>query len=337
MILNGNFNFIYCVLQGIETRSAEIVCQSNRGGGITGGGGFSTYYPQPSWQKSAVSRYFASVDGSSKAPVPGYNKNGRGYPDISAAGASYIAISGSDHVMVEGTSVSTPVIAGMVSLVNAARFREGRPPVGWINPVLYTYYKSFVNDVVEGRNNCTASETCCIQGFEAAPGWDPASGLGSLDLKRFKAFMMTTASIVIPIERPTTRPSLRPTIKPSRPATRKPTYRVTKQRPTPRRNLSKRPSFIPSKQTPWALTKAPTPSPSQRVTPVPSFGRPTLPFATLTRRPSQSPVEDQRRGLLPGGSSLNASVSSHNSPPFAVHLQKQILRSSPSDLIPILP
>jgi hypothetical protein len=199
--------------------------------------------------------------------------------------------------MVEGTSVSTPVIAGMVSLVNAARFRVGRPPVGWINPILYTYYKSFMNDVVEGRNNCTASETCCIQGFEAAPGWDPASGLGSLDLKRFKAFMMTNATIVIPSERPTARPSLRPTIKPSRSPTRKPTNRVAKSRPTPTptRTPSKKPPYTPSKQTPWALTKAPTPSPAQLVTPVPTLGRPTLPFATLTRRPSQLPVVDQRR------------------------------------------
>ena len=311
-------NPICSVQQGVETRTAEIVCQSNKGGGITGGGGFSTYYPRPSWQKSAVSRYFNLVDGTSKAPVPGYNRNGRGYPDISAAGANYIAISGSDLVMVEGTSVSTPVVAGMVSLVNAARFRLGRPPVGWINPVLYTYSKLFVNDVVEGRNNCTASETCCKQGFEAAPGWDPASGLGSLDLKRFKAFMMSTNNIVIPSERPTTkpslkptvRPSLRPTIKPSRPPTRKPTYRVTRRRPTPARTPSRRPPFTPPRQAP---TKSPTPRPSQRVTPVPSRDRPTLPYATVTRRPSRLPSVNQRRDLLPGGSRSNSSVSSHHS------------------------
>lgn len=51
-------------------------------GGITSGGGFSIHYPVPPWQSSAV-----QVEGTDRAPCPGY-ANGRGYPDISAAGAN---------------------------------------------------------------------------------------------------------------------------------------------------------------------------------------------------------------------------------------------------------
>ena len=41
----------------------KIACQSQSpyNGVITTGGGFSTFYPQPSWQKAAVTQYFAGA------------------------------------------------------------------------------------------------------------------------------------------------------------------------------------------------------------------------------------------------------------------------------------
>ena len=91
------------------------------GGTITSGGGFSTYYPQPMWQSNVVSSYFKSVLSTSKAPVPGYNSAGRGYPDISAQGTNYVVFIGGAPYLVSGTSASAPVVAGMLSLINAAR------------------------------------------------------------------------------------------------------------------------------------------------------------------------------------------------------------------------
>ena len=39
---------------GIESDEPEIACTSTAGGLITTGGGFSTHYEQPSYQKAAV-------------------------------------------------------------------------------------------------------------------------------------------------------------------------------------------------------------------------------------------------------------------------------------------
>lgn len=52
----------------------QVACQSQSpySGVITTGGGFSSYYPQPSWQKAAVTKYFSGLD-SSNTPVAGYN------------------------------------------------------------------------------------------------------------------------------------------------------------------------------------------------------------------------------------------------------------------------
>ena len=82
----------------------------------------------------------------------------------------------------------------MISLVNAARLQAGRSSVGWIHPILYASYKNFTKDITSGSNHCAvgykAPYTCCRQGFSAAPGWDPVTGLGVLNFKQFKTFMM---------------------------------------------------------------------------------------------------------------------------------------------------
>lgn len=105
---------------------------------------------------------------------------GRGYPDVSLLGSNYIVVAGQYAQSVSGTSASAPVFAAMVSLVNAARKRAGKPSLGWINPALYQLSSEFVHDITSGNNMCTELQPCCSQGFYAAPGWDPVTGLGSV-------------------------------------------------------------------------------------------------------------------------------------------------------------
>jgi len=54
--------------QGPESGDPEISCQSQLGGVITSGGGFSTYYPTPKWQVDAVSRYFDNLPTDQQPP-----------------------------------------------------------------------------------------------------------------------------------------------------------------------------------------------------------------------------------------------------------------------------
>jgi tripeptidyl-peptidase I len=117
-----------------DVGSPSIACQSQLGGVITSGGGFSTYYTQPSWQTSAVSSYFS---GLSTQPASGYNRNGRGIPDMAMLGVQYQVIIGGLLLSLFGTSCSSPVTAAMVSLINAARQVKGMSTVGFMNPTLY--------------------------------------------------------------------------------------------------------------------------------------------------------------------------------------------------------
>lgn len=170
--------------------SPSITCQSQLGGVITSGGGFSTYYAQPTWQQGAVNKYFTGLSGSD-IPAPGYNKNGRGIPDMAMMGVWYQVVINGTMNSVFGTSCSSPLTAGIVSLVNARRLAAGLGSIGYMNPTLYTNALQF-NDVVSGSNNCCASSiavnaTCCTAGFTATAGWDPLTGLGSVQFPAFAA------------------------------------------------------------------------------------------------------------------------------------------------------
>jgi len=170
--------------QGVESGNPEIACAHPTGGLITTGGGFSTKFAAPSYQTSAISKYFSNLP-TSQQPVSGYAASGRGYPDIAMAGYNYEVVVGGATYEVSGTSASSPVVAGMVSLVNAARLSAGKSALGFLNPAIYANGDSLVNDITSGENNCCASAVCCTQGFYATPSWDPLTGFGSVDYSKF--------------------------------------------------------------------------------------------------------------------------------------------------------
>eukprot|EP01038_Epipyxis_sp_PR26KG_P010227 gene10227-13759_t len=230
---------------GPTTGGPEIVCQSQLGGVITSGGGFSTYYAQPSWQTSAVSNYVAQLS-SSTTPTSGYNVQGRGYPDISLIGVQYeVVIAGSTYLLY-GTSCSSPVFAAMISLVNTQRLGMGLSGVGFINPTLYSNGLSSsnkFNDVTSGYNKCcagsnSATVTCCSAGFYAAAGWDPVSGWGSVNYGNL--LQILGSAITYP--------------------TAAPTY-IRSAYPTPSSLPSRKPSQVPT-----VAQGQPTSAPSESIT-----------------------------------------------------------------------
>eukprot|EP01035_Chromulina_nebulosa_P017652 gene17652-23233_t len=172
---------------GPNSGNPEIACQSQLGGVITSGGGFSTYYSTPSWQTSAVNEFF-TLSPSAKS---GYNKNGRGFPDISLIGVEYAVVVDGQMNYYYGTSCSSPVFAAFITLINTERLAYNQSAVGFINPTLYAAgaNKSYVyyNDVTEGSNHCCSNNqygsvatVCCGAGFNATNHWDPVTGWGSI-------------------------------------------------------------------------------------------------------------------------------------------------------------
>ena len=116
-------------------------------------GGFSERFPRPSYQEAAVSTY---LKGLGKKWEGLYNPAGRGFPDVAAQASKYVVIDRGSQISVGGTSASTPTFAGIVSLLNSARLSERRPPLGFLNPWIYSVGYRGLNDIVEGGSTgCT--------------------------------------------------------------------------------------------------------------------------------------------------------------------------------------
>jgi tripeptidyl-peptidase-1 len=161
---------------------------------ITTGGGFSTKFNAPAYQQKAISEYFETV---STQPASGYDTGGRGYPDVAMAGHNYEVVIAGSLYSVSGTSASSPVTAAMASLVNAKLKANGASSIGFINPTLYASGSSSFNSITSGNNKCTASATCCSQGFYAAAGWDPVTGWGSVDYAKFESLFVQGKAVVV--------------------------------------------------------------------------------------------------------------------------------------------
>eukprot|EP01100_Stratorugosa_tubuloviscum_P011258 TRINITY_DN4_c0_g1_i3.p1 TRINITY_DN4_c0_g1~~TRINITY_DN4_c0_g1_i3.p1 ORF type:complete len:587 (-),score=294.74 TRINITY_DN4_c0_g1_i3:128-1846(-) len=139
------------------------------------GGGFSDHFTRPSYQQTVVSNYLKNTKNLPNKSF--YNSANRGYPDVSGVATNYEIVVRGFNTVVNGTSCSTPMVAGIIALLNDIRLQKNQSQLGFLNPWLYQIAASNTNafyDVIEGRN----SYTCCT-GFPATYGWDPMTGLGT--------------------------------------------------------------------------------------------------------------------------------------------------------------
>ncbi|KAH9160525.1 peptidase S8/S53 domain-containing protein [Lactarius sanguifluus] len=127
------------------------------------GRGFSVYFPRPSYQDDAVLTFLSNLGGQYKGL---FNPKGRGVPDIALQAMRFPIVLKNRRKKVSGTSCSTPTAAGIIYLLNDYRISNGKPPLAF-------------------------SMSCCCNtdGFSAVPGWDPVTGLGSLDFERLVAIL----------------------------------------------------------------------------------------------------------------------------------------------------
>lgn len=133
-------------------------------------GGFSYRWPVPAWQQDSVSAFLA---GKGLPDRSLFSKSGRGFPDISAQAIDYMVVDLGIPMPVSGTSCASPTAAGIISLVNDVRLGNGKPPLGFLNPLFYKN-PAALNDVTGGCN-----PGCGSNGFCAVLGWDPVTGLGT--------------------------------------------------------------------------------------------------------------------------------------------------------------
>ncbi|KAJ4360821.1 Tripeptidyl-peptidase sed2 [Didymosphaeria variabile] len=149
-------------------------------------GGFSDLYETPAYQKTAVSAYLGKL-GSQWEGL--YNPQGRGFPDVAAAGTSYRVVDKGALISVGGTSASAPTFASVIGLLNNARLSAGKPSLGFLNPWLYQSASGFTDITQGGSRGCTGRSIYSglpapyvpNASWNATEGWDPVTGLGTPD------------------------------------------------------------------------------------------------------------------------------------------------------------
>jgi kumamolisin len=133
------------------------------GGGWASGGGISETFPVPAYQKDA--KIPVSID---------TGKPGRGVPDIAMSATNYFTRVDTSEAASGGTSAVAPLMAALVARLNQAKKKN----VGFLNPFLYSHVANgVVHDVTSGTN--AIKDT--IKGYDARPGWDACTGLGTPD------------------------------------------------------------------------------------------------------------------------------------------------------------
>jgi kumamolisin len=136
--------------------TSEVVWNDSPNGGASGGG-ISSFFPTPGWQKGKT----ATHRGTSIALTK------RGVPDVAGDAdpqTGYnVRIDGTDTV-IGGTSAVAPLWAGLIARINQTTGTSA----GYLNPMLYSKPQA-LRDIISGSNG----------DFEAAKGWDACTGLGT--------------------------------------------------------------------------------------------------------------------------------------------------------------
>ena len=158
-------------------RAAPDRVWNDAGSPSASGGGKSVIFGRPAYQDK-------------DARITGAH---RGVPDISMTASCvrpvdiYQSFSGHGWQVICGTSVATPLFAGVISLADQAAGHW----LGAINPDLYKLAataKSGVVDVTKGDNTVSFRQngrSYTVRGWLAVPGYDLASGLGTVDASVF--------------------------------------------------------------------------------------------------------------------------------------------------------
>jgi kumamolisin len=156
---------------------------------VTGVGGtdLQTDGPGGAWQREVGWHYSGGGPSPDHIAIPAYqvpfitpNNNGshklRNVPDVAgdANTDNFSCYDGGCYTGNGGTSYAAPLWAGFIALVNEQAASAQKPPVGFLNPIIYTIggthkYRDVFHDQKVGNNGR----------YIAGPGFDLVTGFGS--------------------------------------------------------------------------------------------------------------------------------------------------------------
>jgi kumamolisin len=134
--------------------------------GWTGsGGGKSGLFQRPAWQKGA------GVPAGTERLVPDVSL-------VADPNTGALVVLNGKGLQYGGTSWATPVWAGFCALINEARATANKPPLTFLNPLIYPLIgTASFRDITSGSNGA----------YQAGPGYDMVTGIGVPNVKNLIA------------------------------------------------------------------------------------------------------------------------------------------------------
>lgn len=175
-------------MQGKTNPTVAPWNDSSVAGGATGGGVsvWQSFGPGWDYQKGFVGAGYTDACGATNGSTC------RQVPDLSALGdwrsgfpqMYYADSSGYDALVDGGTSLATPVVAGITALADSSRGCRIDGPAGFINPLIYDLAKNPHSYAADFQDETTGNNAYSPSGYTgdlypATKGYDLASGLGS--------------------------------------------------------------------------------------------------------------------------------------------------------------
>ncbi|HEX4066952.1 MAG TPA: S53 family peptidase [Acidobacteriaceae bacterium] len=164
----------------------------------SGGGGVSSLTSRPTWQTgvtgipSGNNRFLPDISLDSSAVNAGYlyctsDTTGWSSGQKASCNSGFRDSSTQDLTIAGGTSFAAPIFSAMLAMID----QKQSASQGVASSTLYALaastatYASAFHDIVDGTNACTAGSAYCsttgASEYAATPGYDEATGLGSVD------------------------------------------------------------------------------------------------------------------------------------------------------------
>ena len=162
--------------------------------GTGGGGGYSAYFPFPTYQSGSFTAAGNPQGSMSKRNVPDvslYGDYDTGGYDVYFSDPNF----GPGWGGYNGTSASSPLWAAFLADVNQARAAKSQAAIGFSNPAIYqqaesSSYATLFHDIADGSNNLFYK---AVKGYDNSTGW--GSFIGSKLLTALSAVAASAPTI----------------------------------------------------------------------------------------------------------------------------------------------
>lgn len=141
-------------------------------------GGVSGQFSIPPWQQGVN----MSANGGSTTM--------RNVPDVALVADNILVFDSGSASGYRGTSYSTPLWAAFMALVNEQLANNHQPPVGFLNPIIYSIgtgsaatYAATFHDITSGNNEWPGSPNLYVAcpGYDLCTGWGSINGMGMIN------------------------------------------------------------------------------------------------------------------------------------------------------------